>query len=112
VFVLVEHCFWYHPHVMIAYQQTTRIALPGWESLLLIYGAIFIPVALALLVGVNLWVWSKSRINYAFILGLLFDMDYPPLVNLSFAELDSRTKLDWQEYFEVRFIAALCDSHS
>lgn len=88
-----------------AFQQETRSAIPEWEALLVVYGAIFIPVMLALLIGVNLWVWSKSRVNYVFILGMFIYLNYWSLIKLSFTELDSRTKLDYQEYFEVGFVA-------
>ncbi|KAF7983207.1 hypothetical protein HWV62_23478 [Athelia sp. TMB] len=69
--------------------QPDRIAEP-YQGLLLIYGAFAIPVVFALLVGINILVWSDARINYVFIF-----------------ELDVRTKLDHREYFEVPSILLL-----
>ncbi|KAL0960089.1 hypothetical protein HGRIS_011733 [Hohenbuehelia grisea] len=76
-----------------SFQSSTRVELPGWDALLFIYGILFIPTIFSLLVGVNLLVWSLSRINYVFIF-----------------ELDVRTKLDHREYFETPAIllATLC----
>ncbi|KAJ6627863.1 SPX domain-containing protein [Mycena sp. CBHHK59/15] len=64
-------------------EQRTRDAIPGWDGLLFIYGVLAIPVLFALLVGLNLLVWARSRINYVFIF-----------------ELDLRTRLDHREYFQ------------
>jgi hypothetical protein len=51
------------------FQQPTRTAIQGWDALLFIYSVFFVPVVFALLVGLNLLVWSRSRINYTFIFG-------------------------------------------
>jgi hypothetical protein len=51
------------------FQHTARVAIPGWDKLLLVYAVFLIPVAHALLMGWNLLVWSKMRINYPFIFG-------------------------------------------
>jgi len=46
-----------------------RGRIPGWDSLLFIYGSLVIPVILAILIGINLTVWTWTRINYIFIFG-------------------------------------------
>jgi len=43
--------------------------IPGAASLLYIYAILFLPTLFSLLVGLNILVWSRSRINYAFIFG-------------------------------------------
>ncbi|KAJ7740035.1 SPX domain-containing protein [Mycena maculata] len=77
----------------LRYQQSTRDAIPGWDALLLVYSIFLIPVLFSLLVGLNLLVWTHSRINYPFIF-----------------EFDSRTRLDHREYFQTPSIlmATLC----
>ncbi|KAF5390741.1 hypothetical protein D9757_004545 [Collybiopsis confluens] len=70
--------------IVASFQPETRAQIPNWDGLLFAYGVISIPVFFSLLVGVNLLVWSRSRINYVFIF-----------------ELDPRTRLDHREYFEI-----------
>jgi uncharacterized membrane protein len=53
------------------YQHTTREELDGWEALLYIYAILAIPVIFATMVGINLMVWARARINYGFIFGEL-----------------------------------------
>jgi hypothetical protein len=53
----------------LAFQEDTREDIPGWDGLLFVYGILVVPVLFAVLVGVNLLVWSRSRINYVFIFG-------------------------------------------
>lgn len=67
-----------------SFQQTTRDQIPGWDGLLFAYSILLVPVIFSLLVGVNILVWARARINYVFI----FELDY-------------RTQLDHREYFEV-----------
>ncbi|RDB30619.1 SPX and EXS domain-containing protein 3 [Hypsizygus marmoreus] len=67
-----------------SFQKSTRDAIPGWDGLLFIYGVLLIPVLFSVLVGVNLLVWARSRINYVFIF-----------------ELDTRTRMDYREYHEI-----------
>ena len=43
--------------------------IPGASSLLYVYAILFLPTLFSLLVGLNILVWSRSRINYAFIFG-------------------------------------------
>jgi len=50
-------------------QSHTRISIPSWGALLYIYAVLLVPTLLAFLVGVNMLVWSASRINYVFIFG-------------------------------------------
>lgn len=52
-------------------QPHTQEAIPGWQGLLFVYAVLLLPVLFSLLVGVNLLVWSRSRINYVFIFGEL-----------------------------------------
>lgn len=70
---------------LIASQRhSTHISLPSWDIILFIYSILLIPTLLALLVGLNLVVWAKERINYVFIF-----------------ELNVRSRLDHREYFEL-----------
>lgn len=70
---------------LIACQRhSTRISLHSWDIILFIYSILLIPTLLALLVGLNLVVWAKERINYVFIF-----------------ELNVRSRLDHREYFEL-----------
>ncbi len=50
-------------------QPHTRVDIPSWASLLLIYANLLVPTLLALLVGTNMLIWTASRINYVFIFG-------------------------------------------
>ncbi|KAH0580784.1 hypothetical protein H2248_011943 [Termitomyces sp. 'cryptogamus'] len=76
-----------------SFQQSTRDDIPAWDALLFLYGVFLIPILLLFLVGINLLVWARARINYVFIF-----------------ELDTRTRMDYREYFEIPTIllAALC----
>ncbi|KAF4583455.1 hypothetical protein EYR38_002206 [Pleurotus pulmonarius] len=53
-----------------SFLRETRDEIPGWDALLFVYGMLLIPVLFSLLVGLNLLVWSRSRINYVFIFGM------------------------------------------
>lgn len=76
--------------------------MPGWDGLLFIYGIFFVPTFFALLVGVNLLVWSRARINYVFIFGASCSLRaFVYLYEWDCAELDLRTKMDYRVYFEV-----------
>lgn len=57
-------------HGLLAFQPAVREAVPQWEALLYVYATFLIPVLFSLLVGLNIWTWSKNRINYQFIFGL------------------------------------------
>lgn len=76
-----------------SFNEQTRNEMPGWGVLLFMYGVIFVPVLFALAVGINILAWNRARINYVFIF-----------------ELEVRTKLDYQAYFEIPAIllATLC----
>ncbi|KAJ7683001.1 SPX domain-containing protein [Mycena rosella] len=65
-----------------SFQQSTRDAIPGWSGLLFIFGVLALPVIFALLVGLNLLVWARARINYVFI---FVSPTIWPLVWLAFA---------------------------
>ncbi|EKM58004.1 uncharacterized protein PHACADRAFT_58738, partial [Phanerochaete carnosa HHB-10118-sp] len=77
----------------LSFRHDTRQAVPGYDGLLFVYSILLIPVLFSLLLGLNVLVWSKSRINYVFIF-----------------ELDLKTKLDHREYFEVPalMLSTLC----
>jgi hypothetical protein len=67
------------PHsssVCAGFQETTRAAIPGWDGLLIVYAVFMIPVVSALLIGLNLLVWSHFQINYPFIFGLFLSLMY------------------------------------
>lgn len=53
----------------VAFDERTIEAMPAWEALLMVYAIFLIPTAFTALVGLNLLVWAKSRINYVFIFG-------------------------------------------
>lgn len=77
----------------LSFRDDTREAIPGYDGLLFVYSILLIPTVFSLLVGVNILVWSRSRINYVFIF-----------------ELDIKTKLDHREYFEIPalMLSTLC----
>lgn len=50
-------------------QASSRDKLPSWKVLLYVYSILGMPAILALLVGVNIHVWVRERINYPFIFG-------------------------------------------
>ena len=52
-----------------AFRESTRDNLPGWDALLLVYATLFVPVVFSLMVGINILVWTKLRINHPFIFG-------------------------------------------
>ena len=52
-----------------AFQKSTRDDLQGWDALLLVYATLFVPVVFSLMVGTNILVWTKLRINHTFIFG-------------------------------------------
>ena len=53
----------------IGFREETREEIPGWDGLMFIYGIFFVPTFFSLLVGANLLVWARARINYVFIFG-------------------------------------------
>ena len=55
-------------YLSIAFQPDVRARIP-WDVLLYVYGIFFVPAVFAMLVGFNVWVWRRSRINYQFIFG-------------------------------------------
>ncbi|KAJ8503472.1 hypothetical protein ONZ45_g10826 [Pleurotus djamor] len=79
--------------IYMSFQPETREAIKAWDALLFIYGILLLPVLFSLLVGLNVLVWSRSRINYVFIF-----------------ELDVRSRLDYHPSYAVlnpvlRFLA-------
>lgn len=70
--------------LMICLRDSTPTSLPSWDIMLFIYSIFLIPMLLVLLVGLNLVVWARERINYVFIF-----------------ELNVRSRLDHREYFEL-----------
>lgn len=66
-----------HPNFpYLGFQPSTRAAIPAWGALLQIYAALFLPVVFSLLISLNLIAWSRARINYVFIFGTLFHVNY------------------------------------
>lgn len=63
---------------------TTRMLIPQWRSLLVLYAAEFLPTLFALLFGLNLVAWQRVRINTVFIF-----------------ELDAGSALEPTQYFEI-----------
>jgi hypothetical protein len=51
------------------YQPSTRAEIPVWSGLLVVYATLFVPVLFSLMVAINILVWTKVRINHAFIFG-------------------------------------------
>ncbi|KAN0085736.1 EXS family domain containing protein [Tylopilus felleus] len=68
----------------LSLQENTRMSLPSCDIILFIYSILVIPVLLSLLIGINILVWTRKRISYAFIFGL-----------------NPRSRLHHHEYFEL-----------
>ena len=51
------------------FQPHIRAGISGWDALLFVYGILFIPVFLLVLLGMDLLVWAHIRVNYVFIFG-------------------------------------------
>lgn len=51
-----------------AMRSDTHVALPAWNGLLQVYGALFLPVIFAMLFELNLDAWVNARINYEVLL--------------------------------------------
>ena len=56
-------------HPFLGFQPEVRHGVQGWEALLYIYAIMLVPVLLAMLIGLNMLVWARTRINYVFIFG-------------------------------------------
>lgn len=56
---------------VLGFQEETRATVPAWAVLLQVYGGFLLPIILALLIGGNMLVWQRHRINYVFIFGAL-----------------------------------------
>ncbi|KAG2363512.1 EXS family-domain-containing protein [Suillus spraguei] len=65
-------------------RDSTTTTLHSWNILLYIYSILLIPTLLVLLVGLNLVVWARERINYVFIFAYCFMLSFiqvgPPLI--------------------------------
>jgi len=70
--------------VYLSFQEDTRHAIPAWGALLQAYGALFDLVLFPLLISFNILIWTRFRINYAFIF-----------------ELDMRSVTDVRKYPEI-----------
>ncbi|KAF5357202.1 hypothetical protein D9756_006620 [Leucocoprinus leucothites] len=53
-----------------SFLEETREQIPDWDALLYFYGIFLIPVVFSILIGLNLLVWARSRVNYTFIFEL------------------------------------------
>ena len=63
----------------------------------------FIPVLFSLMVGINILVWTKLRINHAFIFGkcsIASTSNQPPIPLA--VGLNVKSKINCQQYTEVR----------
>ncbi|KAG0017389.1 hypothetical protein BGZ81_010774 [Podila clonocystis] len=67
-----------------AFSDEMPAEIPYFDSLLLVYAGLFLTFLFACLFGINMYAWTKSRINYKFIF-----------------EFDPRDNLDFHEYFEL-----------
>ncbi|KAG1776330.1 EXS family protein/ERD1/XPR1/SYG1 family protein [Suillus placidus] len=70
---------------MICLRDSTPTSLPSWDIILFIYSIFLIPMLLVLLVGLNLVVWARERINYVFIFvgpPLIWPLVWLALVNI------------------------------
>ncbi|KAG0089240.1 hypothetical protein BGZ93_000422 [Podila epicladia] len=67
-----------------AFSDEMPAEIPYFDSLLLVYAGLFLTFMFACLFGINMYAWTKSRINYKFIF-----------------EFDPRDNLDFHEYFEL-----------
>ncbi|KAG0301670.1 hypothetical protein BGZ98_008143 [Dissophora globulifera] len=76
-----------------ALSKDRQAQIPYWDSLLVVYGGLFLTILFGCLFGLNMYAWAKSRINYKFIF-----------------EFDPRDNLDYHEFFElpVFFMLLLC----
>ena len=54
----------------LGFRDDTRSAIPGWDGLMYVNAVCIVPTFFALLVGVNVLVWARARINYVFIFGM------------------------------------------
>ena len=88
-----------------AFLPETRSAIP-WDALLLVYATLAIPLVFSLLVGVNVWAWSRARINYSFIFGERRNPLNGTCAEAAVAEFDVRNQLDSREYFEVSVLVS------
>ncbi|KAF8325019.1 SPX domain-containing protein, partial [Cantharellus anzutake] len=88
-------CFAVLQGLHLSFQSETRNAIPEWEDLLQAYGALFILVLFPLLISSNIFVWTRFRINYAFIF-----------------ELDMRSTINPRKYPEVPAFLFLTLSYS
>ncbi|VDB96024.1 unnamed protein product [Peniophora sp. CBMAI 1063] len=79
--------------IVQSFHADARGQIPGWDALLYVYGTFLIPTFFSFLIGLNMLVWARSRINFVFI----FD-------------LDPRQPLDYREYFQLpaALLALLC----
>lgn len=89
------------------FQPSTRADIPGWGALLLVYATILIPVLFSVMVGINILVWTKLRINHIFIFGecgttSTTSQSLTPRV----VGLDVKSKIDYQQYTEVSRLLA------
>lgn len=108
--------------LFLVFQPETQQAIPCWDILLFIYGLIFVPVLYSFLVGFNLLMWAKSRINYVFIFGkdeeilswqcyssnvsplIRFEWPKPPWSSTVF-----RGRLPWSEFWLLLWYIKLLD---
>lgn len=93
----------------VAFRPNTHVDISQWGPLLQVYLALLLPVVFILLIGLNIIVWARSRINHVFIFGApaLFLNPAYSIYKGPFVELDVRTAIDPREFFEVRTRASV-----
>jgi hypothetical protein len=85
------------------FQPSTRVRIPDWDALLLVYATMFVPVLFSLMIGANIFVWDKLRINHVFIFGERGTTSTAgESLTSRVVELDTASKIEYQEYAEVR----------
>lgn len=48
----------------LGFHADVRAQIPGWDALLYVYGTFLIPTFFSFLIGLNMLVWARSRINF------------------------------------------------
>ncbi|CAJ0883213.1 21885_t:CDS:10 [Entrophospora sp. SA101] len=72
--------------IIIFYASSTQPE--KWDILIHLYIGVLLPIIMSLLIGINMYIWDQTRINYKFIF-----------------EFDPRDNLNFQQYLEGRQIA-------
>ena len=88
--------------LVTALHPDTRIRVPAWDSLLRVYGALYIPTVFALLFGINLAAWKSARISEYAIVHMLDALLIDLLADWPFVfETDPRHTIDEHQYWQI-----------